>query len=54
MKIKRIFTAVLSFIMVLTMLPSMVFAAGNSDTSTDGSTVFRERSYIDQDCYSGK
>ena len=39
MKIKRIFTAVLSFIMVLTMLPSMVFAAGNSDTSTDGSTV---------------
>lgn len=39
MKIKRIFTAVLSLIMVLTMLPSMVFAAGNSDTSTDGSTV---------------
>lgn len=39
MKIKRIFTAVLSFIMVLTMLPAMVFAAGDSDTSTDGSTV---------------
>lgn len=39
MKIKRIFTTVLSFIMVLTMLPAMTFAAGNSDTSTDGSTV---------------
>lgn len=39
MKIKRIFTAVLSFIMVLTMLPAMAFAAGNSDTSTDGNTV---------------
>ena len=39
MKIKRIFTAVLSLIMVLTMLPSMVFAAGNNDTSTDGSTI---------------